>query len=81
MSKAAMLLAHYLNPRMRKRLIPSRTKKYTIKPEGAEVNATISFFSSMIDACVANQHQMVQISGRRSVKTRSGMNSSLFTAS
>lgn len=81
MSKAAMLLAHYLNPRMRKRLIPSRTKKYTIKPEGAEVNATISFFRSMIDACVANQHQMVQISGRRSVKTRSGMNSSLLTAS
>ena len=81
LSKASMLIAHYLNPRMQKRLIPHRTKKYNIDPHGTEVKTTTSFFEKLINACLVNQHQMVEIRARKSIARRTDMNSSLMKAS
>ena len=65
MTKSSMLIAHFLNPGMRKRLIPTRTKKYHIDPQGKEVKLTAEFFLSVIEACKANQHQTVFMSGKK----------------
>ena len=74
MSKASMLISHYLNPAMRRRVIPKRTKKYTIDPIGQEVQTTTHFFRGVILACIANQHQDVEINGNKSIQNKSGMN-------
>ena len=80
LTKPALLIAHYLNPRMRKQVVPKRTKKYNIDVNGMEVNTTITFFKSVIRACIANQHQAIDIGSSREIKTRSAMNNTLKKA-
>ena len=57
MTKASLLIAHYLNPRMRKRLVPVRTKKFHIDPVGTEVQTTINFFVNLIAGLIAYCYQ------------------------
>ena len=66
---------------MRRRVIPKRTKKYTIDPIGQEVQTTTHFFRGVILACIANQHQDVEINGNKSIQNKSGMNQMLNRAS
>jgi len=81
MTKASLLIAHYLNPRMRKRLVPGRTNKFHMDPVGTEVQTTINFFVNLIAACSANQHQSVVIGGKKQIKNRSQMLGMLSRAS
>jgi hypothetical protein len=63
-------------------MIPSRTKKYVIDVDGAEVSTTLHYFQDVIRKCKVNQHQIAQLPAKTTVVKRSAdYNAALVRAS